>query len=300
MRRSRVSPRCGAGRPRPRAPRPPACRPPGSAWRSWAAALPCSWPRPGRRRASWPDRARPTPSRRPKPRRRRYDVVVLLTRSGTTTEMLDYARGLAGDDPHGGRDGHAGQPDRRALRRHRAARLRRRALGRADALRHDRPRAGARRPGRRHRRPGRCRRGRARPSRCRSTPAAVAPVRLSRARHGRRGGARGRAQAARGGRRSGPRPIPRPSSATGRSARSAPPAWCGPSARRPPARPRRCGPPAPPSGRPAATPWSSSSWRSAWPSSLAQGKGLDPDHPRHLTRSVILPSDHQGGRRETQ
>ena len=51
---------------------------------------------------------------------------------------------------------------------------------------------------------------------------------------------------------------------------------------------------------------------------LAEGKGLDPDHPRHLTRSVILPrdhqsprdhqfpsdhqvpSDHQGGRRERQ
>jgi fructoselysine-6-P-deglycase FrlB-like protein len=31
---------------------------------------------------------------------------------------------------------------------------------------------------------------------------------------------------------------------------------------------------------------------------LAQGKGLDPDHPRHLTRSVILPSNFQGGRRE--
>jgi fructoselysine-6-P-deglycase FrlB-like protein len=31
---------------------------------------------------------------------------------------------------------------------------------------------------------------------------------------------------------------------------------------------------------------------------LAKGKGLDPDHPRHLTRSVILPSDHQGGRNE--
>jgi glucosamine 6-phosphate synthetase-like amidotransferase/phosphosugar isomerase protein len=24
---------------------------------------------------------------------------------------------------------------------------------------------------------------------------------------------------------------------------------------------------------------------------LAEGKGLDPDHPRHLARSVILPSD---------
>ena len=34
--------------------------------------------------------------------------------------------------------------------------------------------------------------------------------------------------------------------------------------------------------------------------SLAQGKGLDPDHPLHLSRSVILPSAHQGGRRETQ
>ena len=34
--------------------------------------------------------------------------------------------------------------------------------------------------------------------------------------------------------------------------------------------------------------------------SLAQGKGLDPDHPLHLSRSVILPSDHQGGRRESQ
>jgi fructoselysine-6-P-deglycase FrlB-like protein len=33
---------------------------------------------------------------------------------------------------------------------------------------------------------------------------------------------------------------------------------------------------------------------------LAQAKGLDPDHPRHLTRSVILPSDSQGGRRESQ
>jgi fructoselysine-6-P-deglycase FrlB-like protein len=33
---------------------------------------------------------------------------------------------------------------------------------------------------------------------------------------------------------------------------------------------------------------------------LAQAKGLDPDHPRHLTRSVILPSDHQGGSREEQ
>ena len=74
---------------------------------------------------------------------RRYDVVMLLTRSGTTTEVLDYARTLAGATRAVAITGTADSPIVELVQRRRAARLRRRALGGADTLRHHRSCAAA-------------------------------------------------------------------------------------------------------------------------------------------------------------
>ena len=93
------SPPAGAGRASwPRTSR-ASCPPAGNGSRSRAAARPGSWPSPTRRPARRPGTARPT--RSPRPRCRwagRYDRVLVLSRSGTTTEivqLLDRLRGTA-------------------------------------------------------------------------------------------------------------------------------------------------------------------------------------------------------------
>ena len=162
-------------------------------------------------------RPRPTRSRPPRCRCARYDVVVALSRSGTTTEV---AHALMRSAPlaHGGGHRRPRLARRRRGRRGRRARVRRRALGRADALRHHRaqrccaltrastsrqsPRDAATRA--RRAAPGRARRGR--------------PLGVPRPRLDHRPGQRGGAEAARVARRRGPRPTRCSSTATGRSA----------------------------------------------------------------------------------
>ena len=213
-----------------------------------------------------------TPSEAPS---RPYDTVVVLTRSGTTTEVLDYVRGLAG----AGRT--VGSPvrrrvRRRALRRELSPQLRRRALCRPDALRHDGARPGAGSPGPRRRSAGRRGRGGARRAAA-LRPGRCAAVRVPRPRPGRRRGARGRPEL-REAAGAGPRPTRPPSSATARSARSTPPASSGRSAPRRPAWPTpfghgrhvRAGRPRP-HGR--------ARRRPAPGRRPAESKGLDPDHP---------------------
>src|SRR5664280_318422 len=130
---------------------------------------------------------------------RDYDVVVLLTRSGTNGGER-IRQGASGRRAKGGDHGYSGEPDRGGVRRHRAPRFRRRAFGRADALRDDGFGPVARAPRRGHRSAGRPRRRGTKRSAA-SRLGKHAPGRLSRSRYGRRGRTRGGTEVARGGRR---------------------------------------------------------------------------------------------------
>ena len=128
---------------------------------------------------------------------RPYDVVVALSRSGTTTEVAHALMRSARSRTRGDHRG-AGLAGRARRRRGRRARVRRRAVGRADALRHHRAQPAARPRGARPRRLGRRRRDRARrPAAGRAGPGR--PLGVHRPRLDRRAGQRGGAEAARVG-----------------------------------------------------------------------------------------------------
>ena len=240
--------------------------------------------RPGRR----PGRARPT---RSPPRRCRaggdYDRVLVLSRSGTTTEILQLLTGCAAPshrrDHRGRADPGGGRPpttsstlafaDEESVVQTRFATTEL-ALLRAH-LGHDigpaarRGGAGARRA-------------------AAGGAAGRPPVHLPRHRLDLRPGQRGRAQAARGGRHVD-RVLPghgvpaRPGRGDRRRQRRV-----GCSAPRPTGSPTRSRRPAARPGQAARTRWPSWSGCSGSPSRWPGRAGLDPDRPRNLTRSVIL------------
>ena len=94
---------------------------------------------------------------------RRYDRVLVLSRSGTTTEILRLLDRLAGRVPTVAITAVPGTPVAAGRRRRDRAGLRRRGVGGADQVRHHRARAAAHPPGqdvgagRRRRRAGACR-----------------------------------------------------------------------------------------------------------------------------------------------
>ena len=71
---------------------------------------------------------------------RGYDAVVALTRSGTTTEVLELVERLRGRGAHRRRHRRRDLAARRPRRRRGDPAVRRRAVGRADPVRHHRPR----------------------------------------------------------------------------------------------------------------------------------------------------------------
>ena len=96
---------------------------------------------------------------------RDYDAIVAITRSGTTTEVLELLDATAGIRQRGSHDRHRRRPGDaagRPRRRCREAAVRRRDVGGADPVRDDGARVRARGAGRepRRRHPRRCRRDR--------------------------------------------------------------------------------------------------------------------------------------------
>ena len=292
----------------------PAARP-ASGSRSSVAAPPGSWRWRTPRCASAPATARPTRSRPPSSRSAaRYDRVVAITRSGTTTEVLDLLDALDGDADHRARRRRRRTPAARAGRRDAVALpLRRRAVGRADPLRHQRPRPAARPPRRGHRRRRRRRRGAPSGCRCRSTRR-----RSSRSPSSAAAGPSGSPQEAAlkcreaatfwaeaypaMDYRHGPISIAAPGPGglgvrrgPGRPGRGRGGDRRGVRARPAPRRLRRAGQlvrrphPARPDGRP--------DRRAALRGALAASQGLDPDRPRNLTRSVVLRMTRDARRR---
>ena len=267
--------------------RPGCCRPPGSMWPSSAAARRCSW------REAWAAARElagqgPTDAFTPSEALpRRYDAVVLLTRSGTTTEVLDYARSMTGQTRLVALTGTPGSPvvalchdtvlfalRRRAVRRYRPAS--RQAPWPCCARTWARPSS----------------RWPRRPSRSLTEPLPVDVTAMRQFVFLGQGMAVGVAreaalklrEAAGAWTEAYPATEFRhgPISAIGASQ----PVWALSPA---PAGLREAvAPPAPPSCRRDAIPWSSSSWRSAPAVRSPKARGLDPDHPLHLTRSVIL------------
>ena len=223
------------------------------------------------------------------PVNRPIDRTIVISRSGTTTEAIRAIERMREEADAHHRD-HRGRrlPRRRPRGPHRRAGLRRRAVGRADAVRDERARVPARPP----------RRGpRARRSPTPSEPLAmplparpdgVRPLRLP----GRTAGASGSRTRRRSSCARRPRPTPRAtprwSTATARSASRARPAWSGSSAP-----PTRASPTT--SRATGATvrigeldPMAELVLIHRTAVALAEARGLDPDHPRHLTRSVVL------------
>ena len=100
---------------RPRA-RPGRCPPAACGWRWSAAAHRCTWRSPTRSRASRRGPARPTRSR-PRSSRpaARYDALLAISRSGTTSEVLELLRSHRGA-PDGGAHRGARQPGRASWR----------------------------------------------------------------------------------------------------------------------------------------------------------------------------------------
>ena len=238
--------------------------------------------------ASRPVTARPTPSPPPNsPFGRRYDRVrrhhPVRHHHRSAAGLRPASRFGTGDRPHR-RPAHPG--DERGGRNRRAG-LRRRTVRGADPVRHHRARPAARPPRR-----GPHRRGPRRPNGTRRRPLPRGPgrgaVHLPRHRVDQRPGAGGRPQDARGGGRLDrglpgdgipPRPDqhhrPRPRRLVVR-----------PAARRfgrEHRRGRR------PPGKPSlADPLAELVRAQRLAVAVAEGKGYDPDRPRHLTRSVVL------------
>ena len=266
----------------------PCCRSPASgSWRSGAARR-CTWPRPtprpGRRRG----RARPTPSPPPRCRPgRRYDRLVAISRSGTTSEVVRLLDAAPPGLPTLVITAVAGSPcaerataavvldfaDEESVVQTRFATTALVLLLAGIGIDID----------------------------AEADAAALAilmpvpdvtgarAVRVPRLGLDRRPGQRGGAQAARGGRRVG-RGLPGDGvPATARSAPTPTRRWCGRSARSIPACSTMPSAPDLRSPSTAPSPLASLVLAQRVAVALARARNLDPDHPHSLTRSVVLP-----------